>query len=296
MRRCWSVLCAAVWMFSACGEPVEETSQPEEAAYAAQVEARGLVGSGVYLGDGILVTNWHLAISSAKLGAFNGLDPALFVRHFNAGDPDSEAALGQYYCSTDGGFELRDADPEALCEPVDLAQTHGYTLDVPAGASFRPARLLYANMELDLAIVEVDVADASGVDLGALEPLKLASEVPPSGARVNVLTYPGGGRLTSEACTVLSDTVEPLADPATEFPSILVVPSFTAECFTVAGGSSGGGAFDADGRLIGLVWTGDGRGAALFSAVAGWRAYLDNPERQTTDTQLEAVLAKFAAP
>ena len=172
-----------------------------------------------------------------------------------------------------------------------MTPSQRYSLSFPALGTFLPSRLLYANMDLDLAIIEVDLESAEGADLSTLPSLTLAAQSPARNQSVRVMSYPGGGALTGESCAVTSEATSSLPDPATDFPSVLVVPSFTAECFTVEGGSSGGPVFDDSGQLLGLVWTRAPFGDTLVTAVSGWRAYLADPARETVDTNLERLLS-----
>lgn len=281
---------------AACGDPTGNTEDPAHISQAAKVEGSGVSGSSVYLGEGILLTNWHIAVSSALLGSFEGLDPELFLRHYNSPSSDQDTILDQFYClNEENDFFLSDTE-DGSCRAINLVPSYIYELAPPQKNQLISARLLYANIELDLAIVEVESLDEEGFP-EALPTMQISTNAPDAGQGVLLTSFPGGGAALTEDCALTSQRVEALRDPDTSFPSELIVPSFVVDCFSVQGGSSGAPVVDADsGLLLGLVWTRDpATGEALISAASGWKDYLENPSRTTDDSQLQSLLDRFGA-
>ncbi len=297
--RCVCVVCVLAWC--GCGEEELGPSIVHDSPNTWQVTSPLLFGSAVYVGGGKLLTNWHVAINSAILDVSDSgpLRQGESLEHFNLADGVDRARLDGAYCDRGLGWELvvDESDFGIGCVAVNNTPHHSYRVSFrdPAGVHF-PARLLYANIELDLAIIEVDQDAGGKPSLDTLDTIGIALFPPEPGQQVKVSGHPEGVRVAvEEFCEVVSSQVSPLADPSVSFPSDLVVESFEADCFTVTGGSSGGPAQDPEtGLLMGLVWTIEpNNGDTYISASSAWKAYLDNPQRTTNDSQLEALLEEF---
>lgn len=111
----------------------------------------------------------------------------------------------------------------------------------------------------DLAIVETRSPLPAAV--------QLADEDPDVGDEVEIIGYPGGGRLTSSVGTVLSYEEDPLNANAGE----VIVSSAYAER-----GSSGSPMYDAEGKVVGVVYAAAPDGShSLAVPVSTLRELLD---------------------
>lgn len=114
------------------------------------------------------------------------------------------------------------------------------------------------------------VADIAIVDTGSALPasVTLADENPEIGAAVEIVGYPGGGRLTTTSGNVVSYEADPLNSNAGQ----VIVTDAPAER-----GSSGSPLYDADGDVVGVVYaaTSDGR-HSLAVPVETLRELLDD--------------------
>lgn len=111
----------------------------------------------------------------------------------------------------------------------------------------------------DLAIVETRSPLPAAV--------QLADEDPDVGDEVEIIGYPGGGRLTSSVGTVLSYEEDPLNANAGE----VIVSSAYAEP-----GSSGSPMYDAEGKVVGVVYAAAPDGShSLAVPVSTLRELLD---------------------
>lgn len=293
---------------AACGADPAPAAPPEEAVAPLELALSAVItwgyfasGSAVYLGDGLVLTNWHTVITSALADLHAGrtyglsLPPSEHLAFYSVDGPPAapgEVSVTDLYCFTSSTATTAaryeriprqgaHVGQERQCLPVAEDVQVGLPLPAPGrvgwGAS---AELLYANRALDLAILRVStasVAEAVGERpyrrLGHRRSLE-------AGQPVWLLGYPGSVRFRSpqlpviELCFVSDPEVRLTADPDAENPSTLVVPSFRVNCASTAPGSSGSPVFDAaTGEILGLAWTRDFLDYTYVTAASGWERY-----------------------
>lgn len=283
----WLVSRTVGLLSSICALGCDPLPPAELAAQATARVEHGGVGTAFYLGGDLALTNAHVV-----------LHPNCYF------ETPTRPSCGDHV-SAEGGEPLEGG---FLCGPVD----DRYVSEVPgesctpvyeaAGAQITLTRfnetadvlgLVYANKDLDLAILRIAASERLLEIRRALGPATLETREPRRGDRVLIAGHPvASEELVAEECEVVSERVEPRRDPDTAQPSDFEVPSFEIACSTPRHGSSGSPVFAAEtGALLGLLWTGTD-GSQLITSVAAWRAYLDDPARATVDTELEAILAR----
>ena len=223
----------------ACSEVERLETEPEVAlgAQVATADAGSAVsllgtarvggGSGVWVGERSMLTNWHVCTDSLALQLHN----------------DS----GQGSVPFREGAACR-ARRDGSCNPPVSIRFEGVNPPAVSGQA------VFMSRAVDVCIVEL--RPAASVPAAA-EPVVIDTRPVRVGQAVVVSGYPAGsvGRVT-EPCKVIAG-VSTVRDPDRVNPSDLVVPSFAVDCKTVKHGSSGGPVFDAEsGALLGLVWTG----------------------------------------
>lgn len=254
------------------------------------VETELFFASGVYLGGGMVLTNWHVAVSSASidLDVPGGLPEADELRLFEV-DGEEEALVAEHYCFDEMGGYFRASSRDESCTPVNLASSHRYR---SRGVwTERGAELLYADAELDLAVVRLEQTTEA---LDDLPRVAIADHAPEKGAAVVLAGYPGG-LYAEEECEVTSNGVRPIEDTSEAFPSDLVVESFEIDCQRAGQGSSGSPVFDrVTGELLGVLWTVGREGRAVVSAASSWRGRAMEREAASGSVVLGELLADHA--
>jgi hypothetical protein len=308
---------------TAPGAPVVDALELARSSLAIQGSQAVGGGTGVYVGDGLVLTNWHVAVSSALFDLFAQTDHGLdlprseYLEEFAEGTPTAEPVAGaisadDFYCLTSstatraatlGRYDGDEAPPPGrdLCVPV-VPVDASYALFPPLAArppDARPLspRLAWASIELDLAIARVSPDEVRST-AGALP--RLAIDPRPELALrdpVWVIGFPQGpiARLPYlprvELCWVEVPAVEPLRDPDRVQPSDLVVKSFGIDCGTVAPGSSGSMVVDAgSGALLGLVWTRGPDGLTWVTPASAWLERLEDAPDATENRPLAELL------
>ncbi|MBN1680458.1 MAG: hypothetical protein JW966_09195 [Anaerolineae bacterium] len=200
-RRYWCVLVALALSLLAPLVPARESSLARAQKFAPHIEALAAIvlpgetdpaGFGVYLGHGLILTNWHpwTLDGSTYTSSKPSLSPSRQVPHYdNDGQDDpGEALLNMATC--DGTWvPLADADP--ACTPfahvdgagfvfpmVDYAQdTTGSEPDI---IPIPVQRLIYASRDYDIALFEVDAqaVEARGVPAARLSMAAPGAEHP----------------------------------------------------------------------------------------------------------------------
>jgi hypothetical protein len=250
-----------------------------------QIDNAGIVvsphtGSAVYVGGGILVTNWHVCLVPLFDGSLGDDD---FVRFYvDDGAPDAEGAEpDDFYCPAPagGGGWVRSQVGGDGCMPLSNATGQSYRF-TRVGAEASPARIVFADWSLDLCLVEI--APVPGLPAIEIEeqPVAIEQEVVVAGHQTDA-----GNDVGVEICRV-TETVVDVLDPDPIQPSPLMVPSFKVDCREVEHGSSGSPVFDAaTGKLLGLVWTGTNLGTeeaeVYVTAASEWLGKLEaRPDEQ----------------
>jgi hypothetical protein len=241
--------------------------------------------SGVYIGDGKVLTNWHVCASDDRTLLFN--DPGGGLEPYREGVP-----LDGFYCDNGRRIELTRPSNELGCWPIT---GHGHTRfegeqtlsnDDLAEGLFHGGHVLFAQKTLELCIIQLADAAQSRVPT-TFPPLRIALSEVHVGQEVVVASYPlGQPERVEEACRVTATTAL-LRDPDMVHPSDTEVMSFMIDCETVQHGSSGAPVFDRRTHaLLGLVWTGpceklgECKPPTYVAAASAWAQQSDRPLAQ----------------
>jgi hypothetical protein len=273
-----------------------------------------VVGSATafYMGRGLAVTNWHVCVDYVWIEVLGSRWaesdwPRVFNAPADGSPPYSEGTSFTdhvcYRADGAGGLTVSTShQPSRECPPVSSADLDAFDFSA-ADVSIRrfdPKRVVYANIDLDLCIIEMAPDPAQRLE-SALPRLTIDPTPPKRGQTVVVAGHPAGvSQLVVQECQVTSDGTTPVKDPDTINPSNLVVPSFSFDCSSVAPGSSGSPVFDAStGHVLGVLWTGDSLpGARTYehgyaSSASEWVRYLEGPARREHHSRLAALLDEF---
>ena len=212
--------------------------------------ARMRLASSVYVGDGVVLSNWHVCTSNTDTTFFHA----------------SEIDGGMPYVEGSPLCVFEDDPPVVVpgCERVAVGTDHGSL----------SGRIVFAAKNIDLCIVQLDQSDLM------LPPtLQLDTQPVHLGQSVIVSGYPGGvAKRVTEHCKVVQEP-RLVRDPDQDAPTDSAVWSFGLDCKTVEHGSSGSPVFSEQGKLIGLVWTRECAnshcdGIAYATAASQWRTQL----------------------
>jgi len=253
--------------------------------------------SGVYLGEGTLLTNWHVCHAgrpvkdrSVVYNAPAGDRPAYqeFAADAQAAEPDagtgSSATRAAPFSLIADGFVTFPFSPKT---PRSIDGDYG-------------GRVLFAQEALDLCVVELMPKTTELPP--EVEPLLIDTHEVTLGQQVIAAGYPlGASYAVVERCRVTAIPAD-VRDPDLVNPTDRIVRSFAIDCTTTQHGSSGSPVFDAKtGALLGLLWTGNctkGIGRceppAYVSAASEWLKQGDRPPSQYS--YLTDLLDRFESP
>ena len=286
--------------------------QPDELAESPPLGS----GSGVYLGHGIVLTNWHIATYAALLlwGEFD-LPPNEQLLSYELGDV-SNSLVDSWICRVRLNFNLTNIDEKIYevsprrnngCIPYDLTQWLTFKPSTTDSSwSINPVpleQLLFVDRDLELAIVKLDTQE---LEETKVTPPCLSTVPVKRGESVTIQSHVGG---TYPAVTVTAivqdeqpklrldpDLRIPLENRYTAMSIVATIPAEEAD--KVGPGSSGGPVFNEQGNLVGLVWTGqgleDGRQEVWFTPTFSWLPLLqkakipDDDLRKVLDTPCPA--------
>jgi hypothetical protein len=270
-------LCVVAWVLAACGE-----SGLDQARNVALI-ASDRTANGVYVGEGLFVTNWHVCL---RYELDDTLGPDDYVLAYN--DPgdgapyDEGASIDGYYCLTADQHWVYAAEAPAgeVCLTISSLprQRLRFSDDPRREDGLEASAIVFAQKGLDLCIVELS-ADirtrlASRPALAIrIAPVRLGQSVVLAGFAS------GAPELSAEECKVIRETAA-VRDPDQIQPSDLEVPSFEIDCAELGPGSSGSAVLDASsGALLGLLWTGttdpQGYRSGYVTAASAWLAAQD---------------------
>jgi len=268
-------------------------------------------GSGVYLGHGIVLTNWHIATYAALLlwGDFN-LPPEEQLITYELGDA-TNALADSWICPVEFNLDSKNTDDSIYevsptkndddCIPSDLTSWITFkpsTLESSLSITPVPLEeLLFVDRDLELAIVKLD--DAELIETPITPPC--LSTVPiKRGETVTITSHVSGVYpAVTVTATVKDEQPKLLLDPDERIPmenryaAMSIVATIPAEeAGKVGPGSSGGPVFNEQGNLVGLVWTGrglaDGSKEVWFTPTVSWLPLLEQAE--IPDDDLRKVL------
>lgn len=272
----------------------EESGSPgsEIGDSAAKVTLENGSASAVYLGEGVLLTNWHVCWAGTPIvdratayNAATGYEP--FYREFArvpVGAPISADVLAAPFPIIASGFVTFPVNPPW---PRSIDGDFG-------------GKVLFAQEALDLCVVELVPKTVSLPPDRA--PLTIDTREVQLGQEVIAAGYPlGVNNAVVERCRVTATTAD-VRDPDLVNPTDRTVRSFAIDCKTTQHGSSGSPVFDAEtGGLLGLLWTGvctKGIGKceppAYVSAASDWLRQRARPPSQYS--HLTDLLDRFGSP
>ncbi|NET58471.1 MAG: trypsin-like peptidase domain-containing protein [Symploca sp. SIO2E6] len=267
-------------------------------------------GSGVYLGHGIVLTNWHIATYAALLlwGEFN-LSPEEQLLTYELGDV-TNSLVDSWICPGNFNLETHNTDDQMYevsltkddsCIPYDLTQWITFKPSTPDGSlsinSVPLEQLLFVDRDLELAIVKLDADELAETPI---TPPCLSTVPVQRGEAVTIQSHVAGiyPAVTVEAI-VRDAQPQLLLDPDPRIPQenryqamsiIATIPAEQAD--TVGPGSSGGPVFNEQGHLVGLVWTGqelaDGSKEVWFTPTLSWLPLLE--QAKIPDDDLRKIL------
>ncbi|NEP57278.1 MAG: trypsin-like peptidase domain-containing protein [Symploca sp. SIO2G7] len=267
-------------------------------------------GSGVYLGHGIVLTNWHIATYAALLlwGEFD-LPAEEQLLTYEIGDVDNLLA-DSWICPVEFNFDSQNTDDQMYevsptrnddCIPYDLTQWITFKPSTPESSlSITPVpleQLLFVDRDLELAIVKLDAAELAETPI---TPPCLSTVPIKRGEAVTIQSHVAGVYpAVTVTATVKDEQPKLLLDPDPRIPienryaAMSIVATIPAEeAGKVGPGSSGGPVFNEQGNLVGLVWTGqglaDGSQEVWFTPTLSWLPLLE--QAKIPDDDLRKVL------
>ncbi|NEP13377.1 MAG: trypsin-like peptidase domain-containing protein [Symploca sp. SIO2C1] len=267
-------------------------------------------GSGVYLGNGIVLTNWHVATYGALL-LWEEFDlPANEqLLTYELGDVNNALAdswicrVGFNFDSTSTDDKIYEVSPTRKngCVPYDLTQWLKFTPSTSDSSlsinSIPLEQLLFVDRDLELAIIKLD---SDQLEETSIKPPCLSTVPVKQGESVTIQSHVSGIYPAVTVTAIVQDA-EPqlLLDPDPRIPienrysAMSIVTTIAAEqADTVGPGSSGGPVFNKQGNLVGLVWTGqgleDGRKEVWFTPTLSWLPLLQ--EAKIPDDDLRKIL------
>jgi hypothetical protein len=244
---------------------------------------------GVYLGHGLVLTNWHPWTQDGRFFAETNppISPSRQVRTY---DDDGMADPGEYLldmADCDGTWvPTESADPS--CVPFARFSGAGFIFplmgDTSAADPIPVARLIYASRDDDIALFAVD---ALAVEARGVQPARL-SMIPPAASLPILAAYQIPDQPATTAPLSLA-TVTPTLLPTVEgrdFSDPWRVWSFTVDTSL----PDGSPIFDrASGELIGLAWRA-GDSQTWITPTSRWFHTLCAANDQLDNTALAAVL------
>jgi hypothetical protein len=239
---------------------------------------------GVYLGHGVILTNWHpWTIDGRAYQGSSSLAPSRYAPGYDddgSADP-GEAILTMADCA---GVWTLESEADSTCTPFMSLDGAGFIFPQAGDtASSNPIvieRLIYASRDTDIALFQVDGA---AVEARGVQPVRLtlAATTPDQVLEVPAAEQMIEGTLAADALTLL-----PADTSAWRVPSLVIQRRDIIE--------QGGPVLDAStGDLIGLTWRNDG-GQTWVTPAARWIQDLYAANDQMQNVDLAAVLADAA--
>jgi hypothetical protein len=274
--------------------------------------------SGVYLGDGILLTNWHVASGTYGLLS-TGLDlPSEYdLTEYERGETD-ETFADNWICPTDINtprnylYNLEqtrqyriEQDNQGNCTPQKNIHERFFRLSQAGWLADAPVLpvvdLLYANRDYDIAVLLIDDSTLSEASLD--EPC-ISDRPLTEGDGVTIVGHPTGTYPAVSTRAVITDATpqmlqdpDPNIAPDYRFSAYTVIAQPLTDANTVTYGSSGSPVYNAHGHIVGIIWTGEnpGRGGSpvWLSPASVWLPVLR--EAEIEHAGLERILSQGCA-
>ena len=270
------------------------------------------IGSGIYLGEGIALTNWHIATNAALL-ILEGIDfkNEDQLLNYQIGSSNN-SRINDWVCP--GKPNPNSSNPEQQeykisptnidkCIPYNLTQWQVFRPSKPNLLVALPEipikQLLFLDRNLEVAVVKLDTQKFGRIKISppCLEtaPIKL-------GEKLIIQSHPYGHYPAIKVIATVKDHKPSLRiDPDPRVPVknryaamsiIATLPPGEGE--SVGPGSSGGPVFNQEGKLVGLVWTGqdlpDGTKEVWITPASVWLPQLQ--QAKLPDNDLNKVLTQ----
>ncbi|MCL1473709.1 S1 family peptidase [Argonema antarcticum] len=271
------------------------------------------IGSGIYLGRGVILTNWHIATNAALL-LLQGVDvkseDQLLTYQI---DRSSNSQINASIClikpspnspSTDGlQYRISPTNTEG-CIPYNLTQWQSFRPSQPTPSPLIPTvplkQLLFLDRNLEVAVVKLDPEELDAIDLSPpcleIQPVK-------QGEKLTIKSH-AYGRYPAVTVTATVQDDKPMlrTDPDPRVPvknryaAMSIVATLPPGQGDLVGpGSSGGPVFNRKGGLVGLVWTGqdlaDGTKEVWITPASVWLPMLE--QARIPDEDLNKVLDAY---
>ncbi len=269
------------------------------------------IGSGVYLGEGIALTNWHIATNAAVL-ILQGIDFKTEdqLLRYQFGDRKN-SQINNWVCLAEPN-QNPNAKPEeqiykisatntGKCIPYNLTQWQAFR---PSPINASPQipelpleELLFLDRDLEVAVVKLDPQKFDAIEVS---PPCLEREPIKPGEKLTIQSHAYGRYpAVTVSATVKDEKPELRLDPDPRVPAnnryaaMTVIATLPPGKGNLVGpGSSGGPVFNQDGKLVGLVWTGvdlpNGTKEVWITPTSVWLPQLQ--KAQIPDPDLEKVL------
>lgn len=269
------------------------------------------IGSGVYLGEGIALTNWHIATNAAVL-ILQGIDfktTDQLLRYQFGNSQNSQ--INNWVCLVEPNQNHNSNSDQQLykisqtntdnCIPYNLTQWQAFRPSRENASSQIPdipiEELLFLDRNLELAVIKLD---SQKFDKIKVSPPCLATEPIKQGEKLTIQSH-AYGRYPAITISAIVKDEKPklLLDPDPRVPvnnryaAMTVIATLPPGKNNLVGpGSSGGPVFNQDGKLVGLVWTGvdlpNGTKEVWITPTSVWLPQLQ--KAQIPDRDLEDVL------
>ena len=257
---------AVVILGGSCTDSDHVSVVPNGASKAAHNAVMVSTGTGIYIGERLVLTNSHVCQAVEGLQFFSDSDRS---GNFHYEGPPLEA----WECSP----ELMTA-----CKPHLVARVFSKRENYDS-----LGLVTFADSTIDLCILELKPSPQPPSDF---IPIRIQTALVRVGQEVVASGYPlGKQQLTTERCAVTKGT-ELVADPDPIYPSGSRLMSFGISCKSIQHGSSGSPVFDAiSGELLGLAWTrecpeamaGSCSGTVYVTAASEWQHAANADERKS---------------